>query len=264
MKTRTADPDTPLSQERYMSSREFTELRGVSGVAVAARASILTNVENRKLIWFLQGMSIKEGGLKKIANDLLAMFPERIGTPKMHKLGIKPGKMVEGNDVSSIYMELGVFDYSGILNFDAPQRKPVSIDSLLSLCKTVAIGPRNRRREELSIEEFLIDLCINPTIQIRTGSEASAADEIEMDLVKDRYRDLDTRDFKAASVSYFRDIVGALIEYKRHCEQAAKEGFVLTSVGRKIWQTLDFALATGNMVLLDGLEGRGKTEAVKA
>ncbi|MDE3068607.1 MAG: AAA family ATPase [Verrucomicrobiota bacterium] len=38
----------------------------------------------------------------------------------------------------------------------------------------------------------------------------------------------------------------------------------MTAIGRKIWETLDYALATRSMVLVDGLEGRGKTEAVKA
>ena len=35
MSTRRANPNAPLSQERYMSSPEFAELRAISGTAVA-------------------------------------------------------------------------------------------------------------------------------------------------------------------------------------------------------------------------------------
>jgi hypothetical protein len=63
---------------------------------------------------------------------------------------------------------------------------------------------------------------------------------------------------------YFRDIVGALFEYQSRCSARIKENFQLTTTGKKIWETLDYALASRGMVVLDGLEGRGKTEAVKA
>ena len=43
-----------------------------------------------------------------------------------------------------------------------------------------------------------------------------------------------------------------------------RESFQLTAIGKKVWETLDYALASRGMVVLDGLEGRGKTEAVKA
>jgi hypothetical protein len=35
-------------------------------------------------------------------------------------------------------------------------------------------------------------------------------------------------------------------------------------IGRKVWETLDFALKARLMVVIDGCEGRGKSEAVKA
>jgi len=218
MKTRTAtDLNAPLSQERYMSSPEYNHLRGVSAMAAATRAAIIPSAEKRKLIWFLQGKSIAGGGLRKVAEELISMYPER-------------------------------------LNEDAIQ---------LALHGDNSRNLSGIRHGELSVEEFLVDLCINPLLQIRFSHE-DGSEKAERNLVRFNYREVSDREIKPASLRYFENIIGTLSEYKRRHEKSVKEGFILTAIGRKIWETLDFALSTGTMVLLDGLEGRGKTEAIKA
>jgi hypothetical protein len=69
--------DGALSQARYMSSNEFAELRGIN-VAVSARATILLSASRRELIWFIQGLSLREGGLKRVARELVEMFSKRL------------------------------------------------------------------------------------------------------------------------------------------------------------------------------------------
>lgn len=228
MKTRTADPNAPLSQERYMSGKEYSELRGVSGVAVAARAAVTMPGWKQNLIWWLQAMSLREGGLRKLTEDLIAAFPDQLAGA-----GTK-------------------------------DRKRLEISKRAARCGDHFENFSGQNLGEQSIEEFLTDLCINPRIHIRTEADGSRFDDIEADMVKQRFSDLENDEFKPAELSYFKDIVGTLIEFKRRHEQAAKENFEQTAISRKIWETLDFALKTKNMVLLDGLEGRGKTEAVKA
>ena len=80
-----AQDNSPLSQERYMSSPEYAELRGVSGTAVAPRAAILDDPAMRRLLWFLQAKSLEPGGLKQVARKILEQNPDRIGTPSMHR-----------------------------------------------------------------------------------------------------------------------------------------------------------------------------------
>jgi DNA transposition AAA+ family ATPase len=63
---------------------------------------------------------------------------------------------------------------------------------------------------------------------------------------------------------YFRDVIGALVEYKRRYEERVKAEFYLTGIGQRVWKQLDAALKTNTMIVIDGLEGRGKTEAVRA
>ena len=91
----------------------------------------------------------------------------------------------------------------------------------------------------------------------------AACDELENELAREANPEL-TGEFLRAELAYFKDIIGALVEYRARQEKKVRENFYRTAIGRKIWETLDYAAASGNMVLLDGLEGRGKTEAVKA
>src|ERR1035438_5011256 len=89
--TRRAEPGTPLRQERWASSEEFE--RGLLGNLVARRCSALDKPEDRQLVYFLQSRSHREGGIERVAAEMRAMFPERIGTASMHRFGMKPGQL---------------------------------------------------------------------------------------------------------------------------------------------------------------------------
>src|SRR5260370_20799747 len=62
-----------------MRSPEYTELRGIPGTAVGAKAQLYTDPRKRSLLFFLQALSLKHGGLPKVAHDLIAAFPARAG-----------------------------------------------------------------------------------------------------------------------------------------------------------------------------------------
>ena len=64
--TRRAAVGSPLSYERYMSSSEFVDLRGVPGTAVAAKTQLYRNPRKRSLLFFIQSLSLKEGGLRGV------------------------------------------------------------------------------------------------------------------------------------------------------------------------------------------------------
>jgi hypothetical protein len=190
--TRKAQNNSPLSQERYMSSPEYAELRGISGTALAVRTTLLDNVEHRRLLWFLQSCSLEPGGLKQVGEEVLKLNPRRDGSPQ-------------------------------------------------------------------ELAAFLTDLCINPCIAL-----ARANDAIDYrSRVRDEFPDHRIF-FEPASLPWFPDVVEALLEYQRRHEEAERAGFVLTAIGRKVWETLDFALKSRRMVLIEGWEGRGKSEAARA
>src|ERR1039458_4988948 len=124
MSTRRQKTPGPLSQQRYMSSPEFAELHGVNGIAVSARAAVLLHAAKRNLIWFLQGLSVAEGGLKRVARELVEMFPKRLAS--------------DGLDFA-LRHRTHTESYGGF--YDGGIGRP-------------------------NLEEFLVDLCINPRIHL--------------------------------------------------------------------------------------------------
>src|SRR6266436_3038174 len=91
--TRHAAEGAPISFERYMSSPEYAELRGIPGTAVAAKAQLYTDARKRSLLFFLHSLSVNENGLGRVARTLLPRFPtlsERTLTGILIELCISP------------------------------------------------------------------------------------------------------------------------------------------------------------------------------
>jgi len=261
----------PPSQGSYMQSAEFDNVRGVPAVPVSFRAAALLTARKRDFIWWLQGLSLKEGGFKCLARELLEMFPTRIGTPDMHRAVIEPGKMYPGDLGYGVEVDLD----SSRWDFSEEARPKINGSDLIQLCRRHALTFRERKKspfanggnvsiEQLSVEQFLVELCTNPKIQFSLPGIEAAGDELEIELATEADPELRASDFKRAELVYFHDIIGALVEYRARHEKQKRDDFHLTAIGKQIWETLDYALASRSMVLLDGLEGRGKTEAVKA
>ncbi len=70
MSTRHAEEGAPISYERYMSSPEFAAMRGIPGTAVAAKAQLYSSARKRNLVFFLQSLSLRDGGLRQVAQAL--------------------------------------------------------------------------------------------------------------------------------------------------------------------------------------------------
>jgi len=65
--TRTAKPGGPLHDNRFMSSHNYEDLRGISGNAVAVKAAMLNHPCKSSLLFFLHSMSHEQGGLKRLS-----------------------------------------------------------------------------------------------------------------------------------------------------------------------------------------------------
>jgi len=260
-----------------MSSPEYAELRGISGTAVAAKAATLTSQAKRDFIWTLQGLSLAEGGLKKVARDLLAMFPERIGTDTMHELGIKPGKLYSPEQSSTIKRELAKHFYLPLIDPDEPRdtpeaEKPTRAETFLAQCRKLALADDDGEADpwQPCLERVIVDLCVNPRTRIPLPGDAAELADIEHDLANEKFPEKDYNDHPSPYVPnfphahYFRDVVGALLDYIEKCKALASDSFCQTAISREVWRALDFGIKARRMVLLNGLEGRGKTEAAKA
>src|SRR5207253_1609305 len=89
--------------------------------------------------------------------------------------------------------------------------------------------------EEEPLSESLVELCINPKIEFSNGA-----------------------------ASEFDRVIDAVRDFKDKYEAKVQSDFVLTTIGREIFETLEHALAIGKMVVIEGESGIGKTTAIEA
>jgi AAA domain-containing protein len=191
--TRHAPEGAAIAYEKYMSSPEFAVMRGIPGTAVAAKAQLYDEARKRSLLFFLQSLSLKDGGLRKVARSLIEAFPKRVG-------------------------EFGS-------------------------CRW-ASGKNDRNREE-ELAHLLVEFCINPQSIVRFSDDKTSVSE-------------------SASLSCSAKLADVLREFQDRYELRVRSEFVLTTIGREVFETLDHALDIGKMVVIEGESGSGKTTAVEA
>ena len=280
-----------------MKSVEFSSVRGVSAVVVSLRAMHLLSAAKQDFIWYLQWLSLRDGGFRRLARELVKMFPERLGTPEMHKANLVSGKTYHEDVVCAAEIALGIrsayefLDWDSLLS-DRPYSDGITDkavgqttcssrdrQSLKDLCRQAALGQlqpgsrfkqlesdvqRGKSFERLPIENLLVELCTNPKLNFDLPGIDGFVEEYETERAMEADPELVRDDFKIARLIYFQDIIGALVEYRARHLKRVKSSFCLTAIGEKVWETLDFALKGKCMVLVNGLPGRGKSEAAKA
>jgi hypothetical protein len=266
--TRTAKAGTPFRQERYASSPEFE--RGLLANLVAARCSLLDSAEDRKLIWFVQFLSHQEGGLKALCNELLTRYGDRIGTASMHKFGARAGQVYNAEQVRAVRNELPCdMRYAFLL-----KGEPNSLNLTTE-----------KDMEEFTQEEYYERQASHwDRADVEAESQRHPANypaESFLKLCRDGARD------KAAQLSqlcldpelpvadgwpwYCPDLVSCLRRYMADWLEARQSSSVVTEIGRRIEDALDYALESKrtvliskSIVLIDGQARIGKTFSAKA
>ena len=323
MSTRHASADAPLRQNRYASDPEYVAMRGIEGDAVSKKAAYLSDPAQRALLFFIQSLSIEQQGTKRLVKDLVEMFAERIGTPSMFVLGMKPGQIYNARQVRIVREEIeqGGWDteaerlerlaHDALAGIDAdkPQsykgrfplkgefeikRTPVlnRWDDLLEggartdeAARKDAAENQCRQAEAVKHPEsypasvfiehcrahvlarlpaFLVELCINPRMELRADDDADTAGGAARAAVIDDNPDIARADFHSAKLRYFPRVLECLFEFKRRYEEQARQAFAMTTIGTKVFEALDYARKSRRMVLVQGHSGVGKTESVRA
>jgi ABC-type dipeptide/oligopeptide/nickel transport system ATPase component len=241
-----------------MSSPEFMELRALPGNLVAEKARLYPDRRHRDLLFWLQSVSLKPGGLKQLARDLLATFPDRLGSRTMHAKGVNPSVVYNGKELGQIESELDMqtwrrkiatMKYSAFVEkhgvnalYDDESRPVISLGNsfekpensaafLLALCGLQAGG----------LADFLRELCVDPVIDLESLETAGWCEQ----------------------APYFIGLWSALQHFKTRDESEPAHA-VTTSIGGIVNETLNHALATNRMVVIEGEAGSGKTHAAKS
>jgi histone H3/H4 len=232
-------------QERFASSQEFD--RGALANLVAKRAALLESPADRELIWFLQYLSWQPGGIKKVAADLLAQFPECVATSSMQKFGFKTGRIYSAEEVKVVRDEveggffglkgevISVFDMRALLEDNDDYHAKAKAEANLYPSKYAASDFVKLciAGAETNLEKHLMSLCLDPALPVDDGSPW-----------------------------YFPTLVSTLRKFmvegiESHCEKT-----VVTSLGERVHEALDYADESGRMTLIEGNARFGKTYSV--
>jgi hypothetical protein len=255
--TRHASDSSLYCQNRYMSDPAFAEQRGLLGNLVAERASILVSRRKRELLFFLQAESFKPGGLKRVAEEILEMFPDRLGSPTMHRVGIKRGKRYSAEETRCIERELrrnNIYDVYSLTTATGDNIERATVEECLDRCRELSDG----------LNTFLTDLCLNPNLTFKEPCCDKHTATLERLALERAFAGHDVGLRNEAQVCCFRDIIGALFEYQFHKSEAVKKNFVETDITRRLFESMEFSLECRGLVIVNGNARIGKSTAAAA
>lgn len=261
MSTRRASSPTAFSYEKFMSAPELAELRALPGNLIAAKTQLYPDKCHRELLLWLQAVSLNPGGIKQLARDIVSKFPHCLGTFTMHQCGVKQNAIYTQDQMELIKNELdlpafqrfrqqeqlkelvaqhgrnALFDeesnYSEIFMETGALACPEnSAKYLLEVCTRLANS---------QLADFLRNLCLDPDIDLEALEE----------------------DDWHASAPYINRLWTILQQFQAEAE-TIKAHTVITSIGKAIGETLDHALNTRRMVVIEGVPGLGKSHGARA
>lgn len=250
--TRHASTESPPRQERYCSSPAYG--RGLMANLVAQRCSVLKSSEDRELIWFVQMLSSTEAGLDGLAAELLKRNPDRICTRSMRELGFKAGQKYNTAQVQKVRAELRlVTDSMALADFPIEgDENEVGLEGLLYDEPNSRL-PRNEKERRLPTSypaSVFVEAC-------HRGAPKRLASDLE-ELCLNPEVGLSGR-----ALWYFQDVVAALRDYRAAWIAEHRSELVVTDLGAKVEDTLNYALVSKGMVLIHGYARTGKTFSAK-
>jgi hypothetical protein len=241
--TRKAESGKPFRQERYASSIEYD--RGLMASLVARRCSVIERAEDRELVYFLQLRSHHEDGLRGVVAGLLAKFPHFIGTASMHEFGMKPGQVYSLAQCEAVRSELTGSEQDGF---------PLRNDE--DFLDAISERPHRNQRAEHPANY--------PAKQFLKVCQNAAETEFESDLKKLCLDPAIGFNGKTTFAPwYFPNALEALRHYQTEWIADHQSGVVVTEIGQKVCETLDFTAQSQCMTVLDGLARIGKSFAAR-
>ena len=263
--TRTATDDSVFHQERYASSPEFE--RGILAGRVAARCALLDAKADRELVWFLQYLSHQPGGLAAIVKDLVAKFPDRLQTAEMTAMGLKLGKICNAEEVKKLRdgFLFYLMDFSDA--YESAAEWLLKGETILAGNIIMAKSGKDdwgNSGEYYSTPEEIKAANLRPTsipatkfFELCRAGAGGLDSELREICLNPR------RDLHARGPWCFPGLVNALREYHQQWI-AEKSKVVVTTLGKKVCDALDYCAGSRSLVLLEGNARLGKSFSARA
>ena len=239
-------------QDAFASSPEYE--RGVLGNLVASRCQKLSDPEEIAMLWWLQQISWRDGGLERFAAEFFEANHASIGTRSMFQYGMKEGQIYTRAQVRKVRAEMDdrearhfplrgeIDDDDAALDLFASDDPARQIEARAraanyptSYPATAFVEACERHLEDMRLEEILKRALVDPQSEsLRKG------------------------------LWNFPGLWDALCAWRQREINLIRERIVETSVTRQVYEELDFARETRSFVLIEGREGIGKSEAARA
>ncbi len=277
-----------MSKDLYINPEGRTPIRPelVAAKLAAIRNYELPNlrtvIERRprfvEILWFLQSMSLRPGGLLKFAENLIDTFPERCGTPTM--LAVSKAFYTDAERLA-IYIEVHKDYRPGDISTERARFMEEDFDDLAE-AERACINSRDIKLIEEGISDldqkrfkdacrkaaldvlpgFFARLCVEKTDALDVSSLCAVGRSMIPDHVRSVAWDAARLAPKIRDPWYFDDPIGAVESFmQRHAEEAQNR-LAKTEVVKLVFDRLDYALAEKVMVRIEGNSRFGKTEAL--
>jgi hypothetical protein len=248
--TRTAKDDSVFHQGRYASSPEYE--RGLLANLVAKRCALLTDKSEIELVWFVHYLSHQPGGLSAVAKELLAKYPDRIQTQEMANMKLKPGKTCTAEQVRKIR---GDFPDEIASEFPLKGNSPggyLSASELLDIiiCRPSRHAEPDERPSTYPSDKFF-ECCTD-------AAEANLEKELK-EICLDPERKL-----ADGCPWYFPQLISTLREYEADFVKNKSAGVVVTALGAKVCEVLEYTHYCRGLTLVQGNARLGKSFAARA
>ena len=283
MTTRRAKDDSVLHQNRYASSPEFE--RGLLANLVAKRVSILDDKADRELIWFLQYLSHQEGGMAAVAAALLSQYPNRIGTRAMVEIGKGASKTYSADEVLRIRKDLPSdlrrrlsprlrgetnqnYAYRALMVAENEPSHDFNRDNLGRLAQLAEEVELDReqaaKRPNSCLAAVFLDLCRRAAergFDYQTTPDSPTSDSLEKELCRLCLNP--GWNMIGGGPWYFACLVPVLRDFHKHWIESKSATVVVTALGKKVCDTLDYTLYSRSLSLIEGTARTGKTFAAR-
>lgn len=248
MTTRRQDPaNRKFNQSAFASSVENE--RGILANLVAARAARLTDAEEITVLWWLQQISWRDGGLEGFAARFLEENAREIATPTMLRIGIEPTRIYSAEQVRAIRAELPRLELLNRFPLRG-EHVPCFADFLLDDedFRTDKSKSENHPTS-YQTKDFLSACAWRSAEQFAEYLKQALVDPASDSLRNGRWN--------------FPRLWDALVATRENEIASAGAAIIETEITRQVHEELDYALASRGFVLVEGREGIGKSEAAR-
>ena len=233
-----------------------------------------------ELLWFIQAMSLRPGGLAKFTEELLAAFPERLGTPTMRaafgreytleeKIAVydefpSGGRPNIGQDRDEVLVDLlPNWKLGGIV--ELVEAAGARLDAALKKAGASLFRDQCQAIALQRLPAWLFALCTEKT---KGRSEEDAAlteafDDPSARFDPDGHGRYGWQTRYAGEVWFFGDAIGAMIELMDRRAGEVQKRLAMTEVAEQVFDALDYALSAKVMVRIVGASRFGKTESLQ-